>query len=78
LGGAELRAERAETMLRLAEAQVEQMSAAIEHAHREIDTLQSQLDSKTAELAASERRADNAENTIERIIDVIRTRPPRN
>jgi chromosome segregation ATPase len=78
LDRAELRAERAETMLRLTEDQVEQMSTAIQHAHQEIEALQSQLDSKIAELAASERRADDAEDAIERIMDVIRARtlPP--
>ncbi|MGE3264305.1 MAG: ABC transporter permease [Methylocystis sp.] len=74
LGRAELRAERAETMQRLSEAHVEQMSATIEQAHQEIEVLQSQLDSKIAELAASERRADDAEDAIERIMDVIRAR----
>jgi chromosome segregation ATPase len=74
LDRAELRAERAETMLRLTEDQVEQMSTAIQHAHQEIEALQSQLDSKIAELAASERRADDAEDAIERIMDVIRAR----
>jgi septal ring factor EnvC (AmiA/AmiB activator) len=78
LSRAELRAERAETMLRLTEDQVEQMSATIEQAHQEIEALQSQLDSKAAELAASERRADDAEDAIEQIMDVIRARtiPP--
>jgi predicted nucleic acid-binding Zn-ribbon protein len=74
LDRAELRAERAETMLRLTEDQVEQMSTAIQDAHQEIEALQSQLDSKIAELAASERRADDAEDAIDRIMDVIRAR----
>ncbi|MGD9540636.1 MAG: ABC transporter permease [Methylocystis sp.] len=74
LDRAELRAERTETMLRLTEDQVEQMSTAIQDAHQEIEALQSQLDSKIAELAASERRADDAEDAIERIMDVIRAR----
>ncbi|MFA6205256.1 MAG: ABC transporter permease [Methylocystis sp.] len=76
LGHAELRAERAETMLRLAEVQIEQMSAAVEQAHHELKTLQSQLVSKTAELAASERRAHDAVTAIERIADVIRAQLP--
>ncbi|MBG0792161.1 ABC transporter permease [Methylocystis sp. H62] len=76
LDRAEQRAERAEAMLGLAETQVEQMSVAIERAHQEIEVLQSQLDSKAAELAASERRADNAEDAIEGILDVIRARLP--
>jgi rubrerythrin len=74
LDRAELRAERAETMQRLTEDQVEQMSTAIQDAHQEIEALQSQLDSKIAELAASERRADDAEDAIDRIMDVIRAR----
>lgn len=76
LGHAELRAKRAETMLRLTEDHVEQMSAAIEHAHQEIEALRSQLNSKTVELAASEQRADDAEASIERIMDVIRAQLP--
>ena len=76
LGRAELRAESAETMLRLAEAQVEQMSAAGEQAHEELKSLRSQLASKTTELAAAERRADHAETAIERIADVIRAQLP--
>lgn len=76
LDRAELRAECAETNLRLTEDQVEQMSAAIEHAHQEIEALRSQLNSKTIELAASEQRADDAEATIEQIMDVIRAQLP--
>ena len=76
LGRAELRAESAETMLRLAEAQVEQMSAAVEQAHEELEWLRSQLASKTTELAAAERRADHAETAIERIAGVIRAQLP--
>ena len=76
LGRAELRAERAETMLRLAEAQIEQMFAAVEQAHHELKTLRAQLVSKTAELAASERRALDAVTAIEKIADVIRAQLP--
>ena len=76
LGRAELRAERAETMLRLAEAQIEQMFAAVEQAHHELEILRSQLASKTAELAASERRGHDAETAIEQIVDVIRAQLP--
>ncbi|WP_292532944.1 hypothetical protein [Methylocystis sp.] len=38
-------------MLRLAEAQIEQISAAVEQAHHELKTLRSQLVSKTAEFS---------------------------
>jgi len=73
---AELRAERAETMLRLAEAQIEQMLAAAEEADKKLEILRSQLAAKTAEFAASERRGDDAEAAIERIVDVIRAQLP--
>ncbi|ULO23786.1 ABC transporter permease [Methylocystis sp. SB2] len=76
LGRAELRAERAETMLRLAEAQIEQMLAAAEQADNELELLRSQLAAKTAEYAASERRGDDAEAAIERIVAVIRAQLP--
>lgn len=76
LGRAELRAERAEAMLRLAEDQIEQMLAAAEQADKDIETLQSQLAAMTAELAASERRAYDAETAIEQILEVIRTQLP--
>lgn len=72
----ELRANRAEEMVRLAEDQVEQMSAALGHAQEELEALRSQLASKTEELAASERRADNTGIAIERIVDVIRMHLP--
>ena len=76
LGRAELRAERAETMLRLAEAQIEQMLAAAEQVDKELEILRSQLAAKTAEFAASERRGDDAEAAIERIVAVIRAQLP--
>ena len=76
LARAELRAERAETMLRLAEAQIEQMLAAAEQADKELEILRSQLAAKTAEFAASERRGDDAEAAIERIVAVIRAQLP--
>jgi chromosome segregation ATPase len=76
LGRAELRTERAEAMVRLAETQIEQMLAAAEQADKELEDLRSQLAAKTAELAASERRAGNAETVIEQIVDAIRTQLP--
>jgi uncharacterized tellurite resistance protein B-like protein len=71
-----MRAERAEAMLRLAEDQIEQMLAAAEQADRDIETLQSQLAAMTAELAASERRAYDAETAIEQILEVVRAQLP--
>ncbi len=76
LARAELRAERAETMLRLAEAQIEQMLAVAEQAAKELEILRSQLAAKTAEFAASERRGDDAEAAIEQIVAVIRAHLP--
>jgi hypothetical protein len=63
-------------MLRLAEAQIEQMLAAAEQADKELEILRSQLAAKTAESAASERRGDDAEAAIERIVAVIRAQLP--
>jgi len=76
LGRAELRAERAETMLRLAEDQIEQMLAAAEQAEKDIEILQAQLAARTDELATSERRAYDAETAIDQILDVIRAQLP--
>lgn len=73
---AETRAERAEEMLRLAEAQVEQMMAAAEQSDKDLEILRSELATKTAELAASTRRADDAEVAMQQIVDAIRTQLP--
>lgn len=73
---AETRAERAEKMLRLAEAQVEQMMAAAEQSDKDLEILRSELATKTAELAASTRRADDAEVAMQQIVDAIRTQLP--
>jgi chromosome segregation ATPase len=73
---AETRAERAEEMLRLAEAQVEQMMAAAEQSDKDLEILRSELATKTAELAASTRRADDAEVAMQKIVDAIRTQLP--
>ncbi|NUJ81791.1 ABC transporter permease [Methylocystis sp. FS] len=70
------RAERAEEMLRLAEAQVEQMMAAAEQSDKDLEILRSELATKTAELAASTRRADDAEVAMQKIVDAIRTQLP--
>jgi uncharacterized protein involved in exopolysaccharide biosynthesis len=63
-------------MVRLAETQIEQMLAAAAQVDKELEDLRSQLAAKTAELAASERRAGNAETVIEQIVDAIRTQLP--
>jgi chromosome segregation ATPase len=76
LGCAELRAERAETMLRLAEAQIEQMIAAAEQLRGDLEHLQSRLALREAELAASTRRANEAEAATQQIVDAIRTHLP--
>lgn len=76
LGRAELRAERAETMLRLVEAQIEQMIAADEQLRGDLEHLQSRLALREAELAASTRRANEAEAATQKIVDAIRTHLP--
>jgi hypothetical protein len=76
LGRAELRAERAETMLRLAEAQIEQMIAADEQLRGDLEHLQSRLALREAGLAASTRRANEAEAATQKIVDAIRTHLP--
>jgi chromosome segregation ATPase len=76
LGPAELRAERAETMLHLAEAQIEQMMAAAEQMRGQLEHLQSQLAGREAELAASIRRANEAETATQKIVNAIRTHLP--
>ena len=73
---AETRAERAETALHQAEADIKQLAAAVEHTRKDLETLQSQLVAREAELAASTRRADDADADIERIVDAIRTQIP--
>ena len=63
-------------MVRVAETQIEQMLAAAAQVDKELEDLRSQLAAKTAELAASELRAGNAETVIEQIVDAIRTQLP--
>ena len=73
---AETRAERAETALHQAEADIKQLAAVVEQTRKDLETLQSQLVAREAELAASTRRADDADAAIERIVDAIRTQIP--
>ena len=73
---AELRADRAETMLRLAEVQIEQMMATAEQMRGDLERLQSRLAVREAELVTSTRRADEAEAATQKIVDAIRTQLP--
>ena len=80
---AEARAERAEAALRQAEAEVAKLTAANVQTRKELEVLQSCLAAKEAELAASEqraksveRRADDADAAIQKIVDAIRTQLP--
>ena len=72
----EARAERAEEMLRLAEAQVEEFTATVEQMRYDLEDLQSRLAVREAELATSTRRADEAEAGMQKIVDAIRTHLP--
>ncbi len=76
LGHTEARAERAEEMLRLAEAQVEEFTATVEQMRYDLEDLQSRLAVREAELATSTRRADEAEAGMQKIVDAIRTHLP--
>ncbi|TLG71842.1 ABC transporter permease [Methylocystis sp. B8] len=76
LNHTEVRAERAEEMLRLAEGQVEQFAADVEQIRNDLEDLQSQLAVREAELVASTHRADAAETAVQKIIDAIRTHLP--
>jgi chromosome segregation ATPase len=73
---AETRADRAEESLRQAQAQIEELSATVEQTRNDLEALQSLLSVREAELAASTRRADDAETAIHRIMDAIRTQLP--
>jgi len=74
----EARAERAEEMLRLAEAQVEEFTATVDYIRNDLEALQSRLAVREAELAASTRRAADAEAAMQKIVDAIRTHLPVN
>ncbi|MGB5087395.1 MAG: ABC transporter permease [Methylocystis silviterrae] len=76
LGRAEGRAERSETMLRLAEAQIEQLMAAVEQMRDDLEHLKSRLAVREAELATSTGRADEAEAGMQKVVDAIRTHLP--
>ena len=79
----ESRAQHAEMALRQADAEIAELSTAAMQAHEDIETLQSRLAAKEAELVAmeqratlAERRADDAEDAIQSIVTAIRTQLP--
>lgn len=76
LDRARLRAEHAETMLRLAEDQIEKLSCDVDRTQEELERLQAELAERTTELAASEQRADAGNATLGAIVDVIRAQFP--
>ncbi|MGE0236958.1 MAG: hypothetical protein AB7P43_16415 [Methylocystis sp.] len=69
-------AQRAETMLRLAEGQVEGLTADIERARHEIKTLQALLAARESELASWTSRAEEAEAGLHEVLDAIRAQLP--
>jgi len=77
------RAEHAEEAQRRAEAQVDEVTALAAKMRNELETLQTRLAAKEAELQAEERRGRHAEQraaeahaAIERIVEAIRTQLP--
>jgi chromosome segregation ATPase len=77
------RAERAETALRQAESEIAEMTASSLQQRKEIEMLQSCLSDREAELSAleqrlsaAERRSDEANAAIQRIVTAIRTQLP--
>jgi chromosome segregation ATPase len=77
------RAERAESALRQAESEISELTASSMQQHKEIDMLQACLADREAELAAieqrlasAERRAEEANAAIQRIVTAIRTQLP--
>lgn len=79
LRNAEGRADRAETALAQAKAEIAELTATLAQANKDIELLHSYLAAKDAELAASEQRAiaaeqrgGDAEAAIQRIVEAIR------
>jgi hypothetical protein len=77
------RAERAESALRQAEMEISELTASTLQQRKEIELLQGSLVDREAELsaleqrvAAAERRADEANASIQRIVTAIRTQLP--
>ncbi|MBI1980722.1 MAG: ABC transporter permease [Methylocystis sp.] len=80
---AEERGDHAEAALRKSEAEAAELSAALVQTRNDIETLQSLLAARQAELAAMEQRAMVAEQraaesdaAMQRIVDAIRTQLP--
>lgn len=77
------RAERAEAALRQAETEISELTASTMQQHKEIEMLQGSLADREAELSAleqrlasAERRADEANASVQRIVTAIRTQLP--
>jgi len=77
------RAERAESALRQAEADINELTANAAQAHKDLELLRSVLESRETQLAemeqraiAAEKRADDANAAIHRIVGAIRTQLP--
>lgn len=77
------RAERAESALRQAETEIDELTSTAMQAHKDLEMLRSVLASREAELSATEqravaaeRRADEANAAIQRIVTAIRTQLP--
>jgi chromosome segregation ATPase len=77
------RAERAETALRQAESEIAELTASSLQQHKEIEMLQACLADRDAEIAAmeqrlasAERRSEEANAAIQRIVTAIRTQLP--
>ena len=80
---AEDRGDRAEAALRKSEAEAAELSAALIQTRKDLEALQSQFAAKQAELIAMEQRAvaaekrgSEAEASVQRIVDAIRTQLP--
>lgn len=79
----EARAERAEMALRQAEKEIAELTTAAMQAHKDIEMLQSCLSEREADFnameeraLAAERRAEDANAAIQRIVTAIRTQLP--
>jgi chromosome segregation ATPase len=77
------RAERAESALRQAESEISELTASSLQQHKEIEMLQGCLSDREAELTALEQRLDSAERraeeanaAVQRIVNAIRTQLP--
>jgi septal ring factor EnvC (AmiA/AmiB activator) len=80
---AEDRGDRAEAALRKSESEAAELSAALIQTRKDVEALQSQLAARQAELAAmeqralaAEKRASDADASVQRIVEAIRTQLP--